>query len=479
MSETVRKFSDIGALRPALAALLTLALTACNSLSLDTVQRYVNVDLIARVVATADPVTVEATVTPPPPDYSTAALVKLRSRIRVGIRFDAPPLSRVNDQGELEGFDVDLARQFARRWLGSDRNVEFVQVTSNSAPGKVRAREVDLAMGGIVQSRAAELEADFSMPYLQDGDALLVRTGTFSDFASLAGRPIVYIDDASTFALRDAQNANGVTVTTKAATTYAEAYGLLSNGDVDGMAGRWRRLRTRAAQDPALFVLSVFKREPVAIALPPGDSEWADLVNITLSNMMLDGTYARLYQQWFGAPPDPAMLAPLLGPVDLQLAQLPDALQTIDRLAQARATNRLRVAYASNPPFSRLEENNLPGGFEVELSRAIGARVMGSAESVEFLPLAGDAAQAFAAGTADLVIGGLPRTQTLDRVIDFSTPIYRAGDTTVAIGLPQRQSPLRDAVNLALQQMIADGSYAEIYARWFPDTAQPQLDIWR
>ena len=462
-----------------LSLALSLALSACASPSLDTLRRYANVDAIARVVATVDPGERDVTPTPVPPDYSTAALVKLRSRLRVGVRFDAPPLSRVNDRGELEGFDIDVGREFARRWLGSEKNIDFVQVTSGSAPARVGAREVDLALGGLVRSRAAEALVDFSLTYLKDGEALLVRTGTVSDFASLAGRAVVYIDDPSTFALRDAQNANGVTITAKLAESYAEAYQLLANGAVDAMAGRWRRLRTRAAQDPALTVLTVFREEPVAIMLPPNDSEWADLVDVTLSNMMLDGTYARLYTEWFGAPPDLSALQPLQDPLDLQLAQLPDALQSSDRLAQSRESKKLRVAYAQNPPLARLEENNLPGGFEIDLARALAQRVIGSEDAAEFVPLSGDPAAALAAG-ADMVVGGMAWSQANALVMDFASPTWRAPDGRLfALGLPRRQSALRDAVNLALQQMQADGSLAELQVRWFADAPQLPIDVWR
>jgi aspartate/glutamate/glutamine transport system substrate-binding protein len=464
---------------------LSLALSACAEISsvrsvndgVELARRTINIDTLVRVVATPESQAFELTPTPVPPDYSTAALVKLRSKIRVGIRFDAPPLSRVNDQGELEGFDVDLAREFAKRWLGSEKNVEFVQVTSSSAPEKVKAREIDFAMGGLVKTRAAEAEADFSNTYLLDGEALLVRTGTYSDFASLAGQPVVYIDDGATFALRDAQNANGVTITTRGANSYAEAYNALLTRDVEAMAGRWRRLRTRAAQDPGLSVMTVFKQEPIGILLPPNDSEWADLVNITLSNMMLDGAYARIYQQWFGLPPDFSAFPPLQGQVDLQLAQLPDALQTTDRLAQIQQNKKFRVAYVANPPFSRIEENNLPGGFEVELAIVIGQRVTGSADAIEWVPFGASLAET--AQNADLIIGGTLRTQSNERQIDFILPTYKTGESTIAMAVPVRQSPLRDAVNLSLQQIVADGTYAEIYGRWFADSQPAQIEQWR
>jgi polar amino acid transport system substrate-binding protein len=459
------------------SAALCVALTACSSLSLDSLQRYADIDALARVVATPDPLLIEATPTPVPPDFSTAALVKLRSKLRIGIRFDAPPLARVNDEGQIEGFDVGLGREFARRWLGSEKNVEFVQVTSNSAIDKVAAREIDMAMGGLTVSRAAEARVDFSVTYAQDGDALLTRNGVYSDFAALAGQSVTYVDDGATFALRDAQNAYGVTITTKASTSYANAYNALIQRDVEGFAGRWRRLRTRAAQDPNLQVLTVFKREAVAVMLPQNDSDWADLVNITISQIIADGTYERLYLQAFGAPPDLSAIYPLSGGSDVQLAQLPDYLQTADRLLKAREARKLRIGYLSNPPFARLEENNAPGGFEVELATAIGQRVIGVADAVEFVPLSGDPTAALE--TVDIVIGGLQRSAALERQFDFSTPTHRAGDATFALALPPRQSALRDAVNLAIQQMRADGAFAEIHGRYFPDTIPLAMDVWR
>ena len=51
--------------------------------------------------------------------------------------------------GASSGIGAGLAREFARRWLGDANQVSFVQVTSLSAPRRVKSREVDLAMGGL------------------------------------------------------------------------------------------------------------------------------------------------------------------------------------------------------------------------------------------------------------------------------------------------------------------------------------------
>jgi polar amino acid transport system substrate-binding protein len=42
------------------------------------------------------------------------------------------------------------------------------------------------------------------------------------------------------------------------------------------------------------------------------------------------------------------------------------------------------------------------------------------------------------------------------------------------VGVPENDSDWRDAINLVLQDMFADGTYQTIYDRWFgPDTSTP------
>jgi len=46
--------------------------------------------------------------------------------------------------------------------------------------------------------------------------------------------------------------------------------------------------------------------------------------------------------------------------------------------------------------------------------------------------------------------------------------------TRYGVGMPENDSDWRDAINLILQDMIADGTYRRIYDRWFgPNTSTP------
>lgn len=527
-------------------------------------------DTIARIAATPIPAIDSPTPTAPPPTLSTAALVKMRSAIRVGIRFDAPPLASVDDEGNLVGLDVDIARELARRWLGSPRNVEFVQVTSNSALRRIENREVDLALGGLVHSRPAETYADFSLSYLQDGEAILIRSGAFADVPSLAQRAVTYIDATSLPAASEMQIANNMTVTLQSAPSYARAIQSLLDGETDAVIGRWRRLRAEAARNGALTVLAVLQQQPIAIMLPQNDSDWADLVNITLSAMINDGFYAEAYERWFGQPA-PAVAA-LPGQIDLQLAALPDTIAPRAVYDRVRAANSVRIGFnAQSDPLATLDANGQPVGYMVDLSRELSRRWFQNAAAAQFLALpAGQTAAAFDNDTIDLAIGDIAQTQAGERLMDYSIPVYVSGlsvatlstagvvdltslngarvgivqETTdtaaleaakrargvnflnvpfpdllsalvalregqiqgvaaeritllalarvsgdivvlvdrlnaipIAIAMPSNDSALRDLVNLTLQEMASDGTFAALYRRWFDD-APPVIPRW-
>ncbi|HEY3290802.1 MAG TPA: transporter substrate-binding domain-containing protein, partial [Anaerolineae bacterium] len=367
------------------------------------------------------------TATTVPPTISTAALVKQRSKLRVGIRFDAPPLSSVTAAGTLEGMDVDLAREFARRWLGSPDNVEFVQVTSTSAPSHIERRDIDFALGGLIESKPSAAHADFSLSYMADGEALMIRTGSFASFAELARHNVTYIDLPSTNAIRDAQIADNITVTLQSAPSYEMAIRQLRDMQTDAVVGRWRRLRAESGRDAALTILNVFNREPVAILLPQSDSDWESLVNFTLSALIADGSFTKLYKKWFSQPPDPLYALP--NAIDIQLANLPDKIAPHDTLSRIKANKVIKVCFnAQADPLATLDGNGGAVGFEVDIVRELAHRWLQNSAAAEFTAVPpGDIAGLLRSNAFDIAIGGLPETQANAKVMDFSTVTYQNG----------------------------------------------------
>lgn len=410
------------ALLVALCVAQGLAL-ACASLPLPA---GLNLGDVARIGATPGPAYAGPSPTPPPANVSTAGLVRKRGRLLVGVRFDAPPLSSVNAAGELEGLDIDLAREFARRWLGSPDKVEFSQVTSASALRRVASREIDLAMGGLVQTRAGELQVDWSLPYLVDGDALLVRTGVITNTAGLARKDVVYVDVENTASLRLAPSTSGFTVALKSLVSYPAAYQLLRSGGTDAVLGKWRRLRLEAATNPGVSVLDVLLREPVAVALPQGDPDWAALVNATLNDQIADGGFGSLYARWFKAPPPPGQ-RPETAP--LTFAALPDTLVTRDGLSTLARTRKIRVGYVSNADPLAYANREQANGFEVDLLRELARRWFDAETAAQFVAYqtADALANGLQAGAVDVGIGGLRANLPNNRRLDFAPASFLGG----------------------------------------------------
>lgn len=396
---------------------------ACGSLPLPAGLNLVDV---ARIGATPGPGYAAPSPTPPPSDLSTAGLVRKRGKLLVGVRFDAPPLSSVNAAGELEGLDIDLAREFARRWLGSPDKVEFSQVTSASALRRVASREIDMAMGGLVQTRAGELQVDWSLPYLVDGDALLVRTGTITNTAGLARKNVVYIDLENAASLRTAPATSGFTVSLRSMVSYPAAFQLVRSGGADAVVGKWRRLRLEAATNPGVSVLEVLLREPVAVALPQGDPDWTALVNATLSDQIADGGFGSLYARWFKSPPPPGQR---LETAQVTFAGLPDTLPKRDSIPAMAQTRKIRVGYVSSADPLAYANREQANGFEVDLLRELARRWFDAETAAQFVAYqTPDAlANGLQAGAVDVGIGGLRANLPTSRRLDFTPSTFLGG----------------------------------------------------
>ncbi|MBX7212526.1 MAG: transporter substrate-binding domain-containing protein [Thermoflexales bacterium] len=412
--------------RPRAALALALALLQALTLACSAATSQLGI-LPESVAATPNAPYAIATATRPPATMSTAGLVRARGALAIGVRFDAPPLASVNAKGELEGLDIDLAREFARRWLGGPDKVSFRQVTSVSALSTLANREIDLAMGGLAASRAGDLQVDYSLPYLTDGDALLTRSGVYTSVVGLARKSVTYVDVETVDALRAWQNSNNFTVTLKSVNSYPAAFDLVRAGGTAAMVGRWRRLRVEAANDPALSVLTVLRREPVTVALPEGDPEWASLVNATLNDVIADGTFARLYQKWFKSAPDAAR-APGGSPA-MAFSSLSDTLVARNSAAAIAKARKLRVGYISSADPLSFNNKDAASGYLPELLREVAKRWFDSEAAASFVayPTPDALAAALQAGSIDLGIGNLTVSAANAKRFDFTPTVFQGG----------------------------------------------------
>jgi len=185
--------------------------------------------------------------------------------------------------------------------------VDFVPVAEGEWARVLATGGADLAIGAIPHTREAELQADFSLTTYVAGEGLMIRAGTVVEgLGDLDGQPVAVVSGTgSADELRQAAREAGIAPVLVPKASLEEAVAALMAGEVTALAGERVALLGPAYATPGLGVTPLrLTRVPLALGLPPGDSRFRDLVNLTLQRMAQDGSFAAIYGEWFDdAPP--------------------------------------------------------------------------------------------------------------------------------------------------------------------------------
>ncbi len=240
-----------------------------------------------------------------------------RGYLRVGIVTDAPPAGLMNWRTlRLEGFDVGIARAVAAAIFGPDGvddHIQFRAVTTSEREDLLRSNMVDMLVATMTITCERKRQVRFSSVYYESTLRLLVRQDAgFTDIAGLAGRPVC--TSAGSTASEKLVRLPVPAPRPVTRSRIADCLVALQHGDVDAIVGDDVLLAGLAAQDPyttvlgpqafgAAFAAGGRLDEPYGIAMPitgdaAGDDGFVAFVNGVLRQIMLDGTWSRLYDEW-------------------------------------------------------------------------------------------------------------------------------------------------------------------------------------
>lgn len=411
---------------------------------------------------------------------STAARVLQRGKLRVGVRADAPPFGQQDENQEITGFDIDLAHEFARRWLGDANAIELVDVTSSDRIPRLVTGDVDMLLAAIPLKREREALIDFSQTYFMDGQALLASAAAGIDgFGDLDGRTVAVVQGSGyEDVIQQAAEQRNVSVKIAVFPEYADAIDALNAGQVDALTADAVTLNQIGRENPGLKIAGErLTQEPYGIGVPQDDAYFRDMVDFTLQDMKLDGVYDGLYQRWFPADePYDIQISP--GDWPYTFETLPAEVTPVEASRVQKILQRgvIRAGVrVDQPPFGFQGEDGQFQGLDVDLVRELAQRWLGDPNAVEFTPVdPADPVAGVVNGQLDLAAAALVSSRDLAAEIDFSQPYL--GPPTVeepyAIGLPQNDSTFRELVNATFQEMTTDGAYQTVYSRWFADNGE-------
>jgi polar amino acid transport system substrate-binding protein len=135
----------------------------------------------------------QAKLPPRPKLPALPAAVKARGKWQIGVKCDTPPFGWQDTSGKNRGYDVEVARQFAKWAFGSTSKVDFTCVTTASRIGTLTSGRVDIIISTLTWTADREKVIDYSVPYYNAAGRLLVKNNvTVGKLANwLPGKRIV------------------------------------------------------------------------------------------------------------------------------------------------------------------------------------------------------------------------------------------------------------------------------------------------
>jgi polar amino acid transport system substrate-binding protein len=120
------------------------------------------------------------------------AAVRARKRWVIGVKCDAPPFGYIDVRGQNAGFDIEIAKWFARYAFGRANRVSYVCAPTPAREPLITTGRVDLVISTFTYTRDRDTRIDFSRAYYKATGRLLVTNDSpIRSLRDLIGKTVV------------------------------------------------------------------------------------------------------------------------------------------------------------------------------------------------------------------------------------------------------------------------------------------------
>lgn len=227
------------------------------------------------------------------------ALSKIKEAgvIRIGTEGTYAPFTFHDSNGKLTGFDVDIAKEVAKR-IGV--KTEFVETKWDGMIAGLDSNRFDIVVNEVGITKERQQKYDFSNPYIVSKAVLIVRKddNSIKKFSDLKGKKSAQSLTSNLAQIATANGADLVQVN-----GFNQAIDLLNSKRVDATVNDSLSFYDLIKQKPdtQLKVVATDKNaDKDAIILKKNKKELLDAINKALGSMKADGTYLKISKKWFG-----------------------------------------------------------------------------------------------------------------------------------------------------------------------------------
>ncbi|WZL74397.1 amino acid ABC transporter substrate-binding protein [Clostridiaceae bacterium 35-E11] len=219
----------------------------------------------------------------------------------LGLDDSFPPMGFRDEKGDIVGFDIDLAKEVAKR-MGVELKLQPIDWD-----GKVLSlnnKDIDVIWNGLTITEERKQEITFSDVYLANRQIIVVQNDSDLKTKKDLADKVVAVQLGSSG--EDALNADTETVNTvkevRKFSNYTEALLDLKAGRVDAVVVDEVVGRYYIGKRPGEYKVAEedFGKETYGIGFRKNDIAFRDEVNKILNEMKEDGTTKAISEKWFG-----------------------------------------------------------------------------------------------------------------------------------------------------------------------------------
>lgn len=218
--------------------------------------------------------------------------IKAKGKIVLGTSADYPPYEfhkEINGKDEIVGFDIDIAKAVAEE-LGVQ--LEIKDMKFDGLLAALVADDIDFIIAGMVPKEERKQSVDFSIPYYQAEQKMLIKTTVAEKIKTIADLKGLKIGAQKSTVQEDIAKTKIEASEVKSLSKITDLVLELKNDKIDGIVLVAPVAAAYAKQNQDLVVpdITFGKEDGVAVAVNKGNADLLEAVDKTLDKLMKSGS---------------------------------------------------------------------------------------------------------------------------------------------------------------------------------------------
>lgn len=225
-----------------------------------------------------------------------------KATFTVGFDQDFPPFGYVDENGEFTGFDLELAKEAAKRM---DMEIKLQPIDWDSKELELSSGSISCIWNGFTMN-GRENDYTWTESYMDNSQVFVVKSDSgIKTQADLAGKIVTAQTDSAALNALNGDDFKDLKASFKELLTCAQyntAFMDLEAGAVDAVAMDIGVAKYQIEGKESKFIIldEPIVKEQYGVGFYKGNTEMRDKVQKALDEIAADGTFKKISEKWFG-----------------------------------------------------------------------------------------------------------------------------------------------------------------------------------